>query len=128
MIGTFRLLVVSDDDLKFMWQNIAPSDDGFTHLFVNLYLLSPPRIHSLELQSQTSCVINLDSPAKNTMSVTRLANDSPAKNTRSATKLMSCSPSIKKISPRKKLLVKRRFDEGVSSLSEFSKLIECEFF
>lgn len=128
MTGTVRLLVVSDDDLKFMWKNIAPLNDGFTHLYVNLYLLSPPYIHSLEMPSQTSCVINLDSPAKNTRSATKLANNSPAKNTRSSTKLTSFNLSMKNISPTNKLPVKRRLDDGVSSPSRFSKLIEYEFF
>ena len=112
MIGTTRLLIVNDYDLRFMWRNITPELDGYTNLFTNLYNLSPPKIHSQEIQSQTSCVISLDSPAKNTRSASRLMNDSPAKNTRSAAKLLNESPA-------KKLPVKRRLEEGLLSPSEF---------
>ena len=112
MIGTMRLLIVNDSDLRFMGINITPELDGYIYLFVNLYNLSPPKIYSQEIQSQTSCVISLDSPTKNTRSARRLMNDSPTKNTRSAAKLLNESPA-------KKLPVRRRLEEGLLSPSEF---------
>ena len=44
LIGSLRLLIVNDNDLKFMWRNIVPSMDGYTHLHIIVYDIFPQKM------------------------------------------------------------------------------------
>lgn len=61
-IASLRLLIVNDNDLKFMWRNIVPSMDGYTHLYVNVYNMSPQKMQSQLFESQNSSALTLGSP------------------------------------------------------------------